>query len=375
MRVPTVRANDIVVVGAGPVGLWTAIQLKKRYAGANIVIYERHEVYQRFHVLRLDHWSLLLYGAFNRQPWEQAFYQDVTGKSVGRVRLAFSRSLYIRTNDLETALRAYASHEGLTLVNRKISSAAEVQALHPGCTMFVAADGAHSVLRQELLGSDAVTRHDLQRVVELKFETVGEPRRLSLRQLWQLNRRLPFTVTEHVGRKKGEATPVTLRLLVDRATYDALPEMSFKSPLSLGHTGLPASIRDSVTAYLEFREAELRTAAIPNSSRLSKLPLHLYAAKNFAVLHGSRAWFLVGDAAMGVPYFRSLNCGMLLGSRLAMLVGRNGGLEPKKLPKLVARFERRRAVHVAVEFNIARAKDGVLNLFKSVRAAVASAHP
>ncbi len=354
-------------------GLWTAIQLKKRYARANVIVYERHEAYQRSHVLRVDHWSLLLYGAFNRQPSEQAFYQDVTGKSVGRVRLAFSRSRYIRTNDLETALRAYASREGILTVNRKISSASEVQALHPDCTAFVAADGAHSALRRELLGPDAVTRHDLQRVVELKFETVNEPRRLNWWQAWQLNRRLPYTVTEHIGRKKGETVPVTLRLLIDKDTYDSLPEMSFKAPLPLGHPALPPSLRDSVAVYLESRARMPEVAAVPASFKLSKLPLQLYAAKNFAVLRGSRAWFLVGDAAMGVPYFRALNCGMLLGSRLAMLVGRNGGLAPKDLPRLVARFERRRRIHVAIEFGIARVKDGVLNLFKSVRAAAASA--
>ena len=45
---------DVVFVGAGPVGIWTAIQIQQRCPEADIVMYERHEKYQRNHVLRLD---------------------------------------------------------------------------------------------------------------------------------------------------------------------------------------------------------------------------------------------------------------------------------------------------------------------------------
>ena len=56
------RAGKVVIVGAGPVGLWTAIQLLKREPALEVVLLERHESYARSHVLRLDHWSMMLYG-------------------------------------------------------------------------------------------------------------------------------------------------------------------------------------------------------------------------------------------------------------------------------------------------------------------------
>lgn len=49
---------NTVVVGGGPVGLWTAVQAKIRNKNANIVIFEKHEEYQRKHVLKISKSSL-----------------------------------------------------------------------------------------------------------------------------------------------------------------------------------------------------------------------------------------------------------------------------------------------------------------------------
>jgi 2-polyprenyl-6-methoxyphenol hydroxylase-like FAD-dependent oxidoreductase len=359
---------NIVIIGAGPVGLWTALQIKKRVPAASIVMYERHTTYQRSHVLRLDYWSLLLYSRKNRNPSEQAFYTEVTGKRVAGVQLGFANSLYIRTNDLESALRDYALREGIVIEYRKIQGVYEAEALHPECTVFIGSDGAHSPLRQELLGSEDVVRSDLQHVVEMKFEEEGGPRKLDIRQMWSCNRQLHFTATDHVGRKKGQTTPVTLRLLLDEQTYGLLPEMSFKAPGALDDARLPDAIRSDVETYLRFRAKTLGTRYVEGSARLSKLVLSLYAAKRFGIRRGDKAWFLVGDAAMGVPYFRALNCGMMLGSRLAMLLGRNGGVSPDRLSRLIGRFERRRMIHAGIEFAIARSKDGLIQGLKAVRA-------
>src|SRR4051794_27571662 len=45
---------DVVFVGAGPVGLWTAIQLKILQPKLNILMLEKYEKYQRNHVLRVS---------------------------------------------------------------------------------------------------------------------------------------------------------------------------------------------------------------------------------------------------------------------------------------------------------------------------------
>ena len=56
---------------------------------------------------------------------------------------------------------------------------------------------------------------------------------------------------------------------------------------------------------------------------MSKLTLSLYRANDFAVERGKTSWFMAGDAAMGVPYFRSLNAGLIIGSQLGFILTRD----------------------------------------------------
>ncbi|HRE30351.1 MAG TPA: hypothetical protein PLD88_00115, partial [Candidatus Berkiella sp.] len=46
--------SDVIVVGAGPVGLWSAIQLKLYNPTLNILMLEKHSEYQRSHTVKID---------------------------------------------------------------------------------------------------------------------------------------------------------------------------------------------------------------------------------------------------------------------------------------------------------------------------------
>lgn len=363
--------TDIVIVGGGPVGLWTAIQLKKRMPAAHIRVYERHAVYQRSHVLRLDHWSLMLYASSVHDSPEKAFVRDVTGKSLTGLKTQFAKSLYIRTNDLEAALSRYAQALDIEVIIQKIEGKRHVEELHPECQLFIAADGAHSPLRTELFGRDCLDYDALQYVVEVKCdEYAGDaPRGLKLGtgQLWQLNKTLSHTAAEYVGKQRAGKAPVTLRLFLNNEEYESLPAMSFKSPASLETPGLPAAVCRDVQAYLATRAAQ-GSQLVPGSVRLTKLELSVYASRQFATIHEGRAWFLVGDAAMGVPYFRALNSGLMLASRLSQIMSKTTYRQKGALARKVFRYNAvYRPMHVATEFAIARSKNWVLDSVQAAR--------
>ena len=52
----------IAIIGAGPVGLWTAIQIKKRSPDAQVTLFERYDEYKRHHVVSVQR-SSLFFGA------------------------------------------------------------------------------------------------------------------------------------------------------------------------------------------------------------------------------------------------------------------------------------------------------------------------
>ncbi len=310
---------DIVFVGGGPVGLWTAIQAKKNNAALDITVYERYPEYQRSHVLRLEHVSLLLWAKMKNDTAEAAFIEDVTGKK--KLSQVFAKSatagaVYIATNDLENALKDYAAKLGINVVYKKIESPDEAEALHPECCLFVAADGAHSKMREAVFGKDILDETTLQHIVEMKYKADGKAGRLTMAETLKTAKLVKSQIFEYVGRERNGETPVTLRFFVDDDTYAKMPEATFKKPLAHDDPQLPATLSEDIKTYMAVRREKAGENYQQGSDKLSKLTLSVYKAKKFAANRGQKAWFLAGDAAMGLPYFRSLNAGMIIGSQL-----------------------------------------------------------
>jgi len=368
-----VMCADIVIIGGGPVGLWTAIQLKKRDPALDIRIYERYETYRRSHVLKLERQALSLYSK-KRYDWPEAkFLLSVTGKNPAEMMLPSLKreSVYLRTNDLEDALKTYAHDLGLNIVYDKISSPQEAERRHPECKNFIAADGAHSAMRTALIGGNAVKSYPLQHIVEIKYEVEGKTAPLTTAENFRINKQLDGMVFEYVGREKNGKTPVTLRFFIDENTYRALPDAGFKNPLGLDDPRLPENLAQDIEAYMAERSNITKERPCRDSAKIGKLVLSLYRARKFAVKHGNKSWFLAGDAAMGVPYFRSLNAGMIISSQLGYILTR------KHLPDAGKRaaYNAVQPLDTAWEFTAAHGKNTGLNLYDGFRKASAKMTP
>ena len=57
---PVPASAEVIIVGAGPVGLWTASQIKKRNPALSVLLYESKREYICSHVLKLEHFSMLI---------------------------------------------------------------------------------------------------------------------------------------------------------------------------------------------------------------------------------------------------------------------------------------------------------------------------
>jgi 2-polyprenyl-6-methoxyphenol hydroxylase-like FAD-dependent oxidoreductase len=360
---------DIVIVGGGPVGLWTAIQLKKRDPGLDVQVYERYEEYQRSHILHLEMASLLFYSKTTRDRHEDAFYQEITGKRPGGLTGLFKKAagaVNIRTLELEKALKNYAGSVGVKVAYETVADPAEVMKKHPECKTFIAADGAHSRMRTALLGENSVDEQSLQHVVEIKYEADGRAGKLgALGDAYRTNKLLSSMAFEYVGREKEGSTPVTLRFFIDKDTYDALPQAGFRDPLKLGDERIPAKLAKDIQTYMNARKAHAGEHYRAGSAKISKLTLSVYAAKTFALeTDTGQSWFLVGDAAMGVPFFRSLNSGLIVGSQLALILTRGmaAGAE-------VQAYNAMRPLNIGWEFTGALGKDTGLQVYDLFRRA------
>ncbi len=290
---------DVLIVGAGPVGLWTAVQIKLRNRNLTVQIWEKHAEYQRKHLLQLNPSSLK--GA---------------PKEMDEIVREFSRSRSLGTNVIEERLAKLASDLGIVIQkNKPVTEPRDLQA-----RVVVGADGAHSIVRREIFGGQMALEQDLRYIVEVKYEVKGQGKALNLvKAAYPTLKLMKAIAQEYVGKEKDGKTQITLRLFIDKQKYEELRKegADFQNPFNLESEGVRhTELSRNIWTWLNVKEqhGEFR---IPQSEKITVTRLGVYASKEVACQCKDKVCFLVGDAAFGVPFFRSLNNGLLCGTQLS----------------------------------------------------------
>jgi 2-polyprenyl-6-methoxyphenol hydroxylase-like FAD-dependent oxidoreductase len=294
----------VVLVGAGPVGLWTAVQIKVMRPELSVLLLEKHAEYQRSHVLRVSASSFVL------------------APADARVRaLVAGVPAVIRTNDLEDRLLRLAHELRVRIEIRAVASVDEVLCDFPSARVVIGSDGARSIVRRSAFGDALAVNRVLQSIVDLKYEVEGggaEP--LSkLAEAYPTIKLMGYAAEEHIGQARDGRCPVTLRLVVRESDANALEDATFKTPFALPADAarLPPQLMRAICVWLGAKRLLKGERRVRGSERLSCIKLAVYRAAELTRGHGGVALALVGDAAFGVPFFRALNNGLRCGSMLA----------------------------------------------------------
>ncbi|KTD65355.1 NAD(P)/FAD-dependent oxidoreductase [Legionella spiritensis] len=302
---------DVVFIGAGPVGLYTAIQLKLYCPELDIRMYEKYEEYQRKHVLIVDKSS---YKGSHPDSDFQALLSELTGT--------------VPTNVIEDKLLDFARSLGIEIKYQPVESVQKLAEENPETGIIIGSDGSHSLLRKELFDDKKIVEEDLQYIAELKYKVRGTSRALS--SLMEYIPALTLTnhfVSEHVGKIQEGETPISIRFFIDEETFREMQSLgvSFKNPLNLERAkcieepGI-ANLSTSIQRWLVARNTLANDVIIEGSDKITAINLPVYRSELFAKEQHGKKWFLVGDSALGVPYFRALNAGLLSANQLAKLL-------------------------------------------------------
>ena len=168
--------TTIVIVGSGPVGLWTACSLIHRgFKGSSILCLDKYETFQRSHVLSLDPSSI------ERAP------EPLKKLVEGLVGVT-------RTNILESTLQKEAIEQGVMF--KRPYEVTDFEKLLKedfmrDCECLIACDGAHSILRTQLFGG-LEKRATLEYVLHVRAEIVAprRPKKLPLMDMIEMFGRL-----------------------------------------------------------------------------------------------------------------------------------------------------------------------------------------
>ncbi|HRE30350.1 MAG TPA: hypothetical protein PLD88_00110, partial [Candidatus Berkiella sp.] len=162
-------------------------------------------------------------------------------------------------------------------------------------------------------------------VAEIKYEVKGSTRHFSLwSEVYDPILKVNHLVTEHVGKENQNGnTPVTLRVFIDQKAFNTISKATFKTPYSWEKQDkqkMDPKLVQTIDIWLKEREKLLGDKIADNSIKISSLKLNTYHSEEVVAQKQGKQWALVGDAAFGVPYFRSLNNGLLCGTELAKQV-------------------------------------------------------
>lgn len=306
---------SIVVVGAGPVGLWTAIQVALLCPDLPIVVFEKYAEYQRRHVVRLS-----------SRAMENTVQDERLLDLIGRLPRV------VRTSVLEEELFTMAVSLGnVSIVHETVADIKVLAAKFPTASVVIGADGAHSLTRKQLFGVDVGMHEVLQYVVEVKYEVEGVARRMRrMDQVYPTLKLMQHLAEEFVGTPRLEGdktvTPVTLRMQIAREEYVAIKDATFKNPAMLRaqKDDIPHLLMHDICIWMNAKRKLFGERSF--NERLMAVVLSVYTASDFAttlrLADRSLACAVVGDAAFGVPFYRSLNNGLVCGSQLAGCLAR-----------------------------------------------------
>ncbi len=290
---------DVVISGAGPSGLWLADQMKIHNPHLNIVVLEKRGTYTREHSVKLKRSS------FRGIP-DHPELKEIVGK--------FKQKKFIKINVIEQELKTLALKLGIDIRIQEVVKPTLLPQQFPHAKFFIGADGAHSIFRKEIFKENLKLKKSLKYLVEVKYDVWGNSNTLH-----------PQTcLKEGVSGKNEEKSSVSFRFFVNEDVYQQLKEARFNNPYKLEtHKHLiPPQTLSTINRWIDKRESRLGEKKVENSERITAIPLEVYATKTFLKegVKSGTTWGLIGDAAMGFPFFRSMNTSLLSGTILARAI-------------------------------------------------------
>lgn len=297
---------DIVFVGGGPVALWTAINTKMQNSKLKIVVLEKYTEYKRIHNLFIESASLKT---------------DISSPLLDGLIRELKKHKVISTMTLESKLAELAEKVGVAILkNREISNPKEDLKPFTLAKVIVGADGAHSIMRQQVTGEDAVKsflyQKELHYIADLTYPEVKSP--IGFFEKISVNSAVGNFIYEIHSNK---AKKTTLRTFIDAHSFAKMKQATRKTPENVYSDVVVETVRQEFLRFLKTKYGSKLDDFIDlKAATVTTTMLGTYISKKMVKHENGQTWCLVGDAAFGVPFFKSLNNGLVSGTRLAKII-------------------------------------------------------
>lgn len=322
-EIPCDYTSEVVVVGGGPIGLWTAIQMHA-LTGRKITVIEKYEDYQRADI------------RLNLNPASMKGIPNDEG--LKKIVKEWKQKKVVPIKEMEDSLVERANELGINILRGYQANPKLLPEQFPAAKVFIGADGARSTIRKEIFGDQFKFKSSLQYLAQVQYvihkkplENENEGKIQLIKdsaETYSMQKFAEHYIIQTVKPQEDGSAKVTLQIFIDKATYEKMSDATFKNPYYFEKdlSKIPPSLSDILIKWWGAREELHEEIISPEGNKLNKMTvidLGSYAAKDFVKLdEEGRLWAIVGDAAAAFPFFRAINNGMLLGTRLAKCVAK-----------------------------------------------------
>lgn len=322
--------TDVLVIGAGPIGLINAWGMQRLNPSLNIVVLEKYEEYQRKHTLVM-------------QPEHLEAIMKATHSEDHPTLVALLKQLkkdpHIRTSVLQHTFAKLASESNVQIRTKEVHKEDIKQIIdneYRNASLIIGADGTHSVVSDSLFPEGNQVKYEFDFVLQLRFEIKGVEKApgIKTQKFYQLMARKGLIANEYNGSFEKGKTPVTMQMMISKADFQALQKATSKSPLrpfatpradqKLPAVELPPHLKSFITRYINDKIADTVAAGQeldPESITISVNEAPATHAKNVVNKRGRTFVVLKGDSALGLSYFKGLNAGLEASAKFLSSIG------------------------------------------------------
>lgn len=310
---------NVVVVGAGPIGLAYALGIKKLNPDLKVVVLEKYEEFQRKHTLVMQYEQL-----------EKFMYATgiVNDEVLSRLLKHLKQDPHIRTNVLQATFKQLAMDCGVEVITEEVKKPtiqSQIFENYPKVQLIIGADGTHSVVSDALFPEGNQIKHEFDYVLQMRYEIEGEDKSEGVDSIsfYQQMARQGVIANEYVGHFENGKTPVTMQLMISKKDFETLKAATSKNPTKpfadkramAEHPveELPANIGAFINKYLlaKIKNSHKNGEKIDrNSIRISVNEAPATHAKQVFHVANNIPVTLAGDAGLGLSYFKGLNAGL-----------------------------------------------------------------
>jgi len=328
------KDSEIIFIGGGPIGLWTAIQTKL-LSGRKITVIEKYHEYKRAEI-RLN----LSKDSFRGIPKDEQL-QNLVKQWGGR---------QVPIKEMEDALVKRAEELGIRILRGYQADAKQLPEQFPNAELFIDAGGTRSKTRNDIFGEQFQFNTTLQYVAQVQYVIEKKPdinppkspihqsfhKITTLAETYKIQKFAEHLVEQTIRPLENGTSRVTLRIFgLDKETYDQMVGATFSTPYYFERDldKVPEKLREILIKWWGSQEElnnEVITEDPTNKNKITAIAFGSYASKDAIKMdEKGNIWALVGDSMEAFPYFRAINNGLKLGTRLAQCVDRAFKNQPK----------------------------------------------